>query len=386
MARVARPRFSFAERAELWRRFKEGEAPSAIARALARSPQGVLTLIARHGGIAPAPRRRASRTLQTAEREEISRGLAADVSLRALARQLGRAPSTISREVARHGGATRYRAAEADRRAWARSRRPKACRLGTHPALRRLVARKLAQAWSPAQISGWLKATFPDDPERHVSHETIYVSLFVQARGVLKQALQTQLRRSAGVRRARRAAARERRGALLEAVSIRERPPSVEDRAIPGHWEGDLLAGTRQSHIVTLVERTSRYVLLARLPHGRDTRRVVRVLQRQVRRLPRGLMQTLTWDRGKEMTAHRAFTVATDIQVYFCDPYSPWQRGSNENTNGLLRQYLPKGYDLSGVTQRELDRIARHLNTRPRKTLGFKTPAETLAAAVAATA
>lgn len=386
MARVARPRFSFAERAEVWRRFKEGEAPSAIARALARSPQGVLTLIARHGGIAPPPPRRAPRTLQTAEREEISRGLAAGVRLRALARQLGRAPSTISREVARHGGPARYRAAEADRRAWARSRRPKACRLATHPRVRRVVARKLAQAWSPAQISGWLKATYPDDPEWHVSHETIYVSLFVQARGVLKQALQAHLRRSPGGRRARRAASRERRGVLLEAMSIHDRPPSVADRAIPGHWEGDLLAGTRQSHIVTLVERTSRYVLLGRLPHGRDTARVVRVLQRQVRRLPRGLMQTLTWDRGKEMTAHRAFTVATDVQVYFCDPYSPWQRGSNENTNGLLRQYLPKGYDLSGVTQRELDRIARQLNTRPRKTLGFKTPAESLAAAVAATA
>jgi IS30 family transposase len=386
MAGVARPRLTFAERAEIWRRFKEGEAPSAIARALARSPQGVLTMIARHGGIAPAPRRRAPRTLQMAEREAISRGLAAGCSLRVLARQLGRAPSTISREVRRHGGATRYRATDADHRAWRRSRRPKACRLATHPALRRLVARKLAQAWSPQQISGWLKATYPSDPERHVSHETIYVSLFIQARGVLKQALQTQLRRSRGVRRARRATGRERRGVLLDAVSIRERPPTVEDRAVPGHWEGDLLAGTRQSHIVTLVERASRYVLLARLPQGRETTQVVRALQRQVRRLPRGLMQTLTWDRGKEMTAHRTFTVATAVQVYFCDPYSPWQRGSNENTNGLLRQYLPKGYDLSGVTQRELDRIARELNTRPRLTLGFKTPAETLAAAVASTA
>jgi IS30 family transposase len=249
-----------------------------------------------------------------------------------------------------------------------------------------LVAQKLAHAWSPVQISGWLKAAYPDDPERQVSPETIYVSLYVQARGVLKQALQTHLRRSPGVRRARRAAGRERRGVLLDAVSIRERPPTVEDRAVPGHWEGDLLAGTRQSHIVTLVERASRYVMLARLPHGRDTTQVVRVLRRQVRRLPRGLMQTLTWDRGKEMTAHRAFTVATQVQVYFCDPYSPWQRGSNENTNGLLRQYLPKGYDLSGVTQRQLDRIARELNTRPRLTLGFKTPAETLAAAVASTA
>ena len=386
MTGVARPRLTFAERAEVWRRFKEGEAPSAIARGLARSPQGVLTFIARHGGIAPAPRRRAPRTLQTTERETISRGLAAGCTLRELARALGRAPSTISREVRRHGGPTHYRATDADRRAWQRSRRPKACRLATHPVLRRLVARKLAEAWSPQQISGWLRATYPSDPDRHVSHETIYVSLFSQARGVLKQALQTQLRRSRGVRRPRRTAARERRGHLLEAVSIRERPPSVEDRAIPGHWEGDLLAGTRPSHIVTLVERTSRYVLLARLPHGRDTTHVVRVLQRQVRRLPRGLMQTLTWDRGKEMSAHRAFTVATDIQVYFCDPYSPWQRGSNENTNGLLRQYWPKGYDLTHVTQRELDRVARQLNTRPRKTLGYRTPAEVLAAAVAATA
>jgi IS30 family transposase len=385
MAGVPRPRFSFAERAELWRRFREGEAPSAIARGLTRSPQGVLTVIARAGGIAPRPRRRAARALQTAEREEISRGLAAGASLRALARQLRRSVSTLSREVARHGGRAGYRAAEADRRAWARAQRPKPCRLATHPALRRVVARKLAQAWSPAQISGWLKTTYPDDPSWQVSHETLYVSLYVQARGVLKQALQRQLRHSSGVRRARRAASRERRGAIVDAVSISERPPAVADRAVPGHWEGDLLAGTRQSHIVTLVERASRYVLLARLPQGRETTHVVRALQRQVRRLPRGLMQTLTWDRGKEMTAHRTFTVATNVQVYFCDPHSPWQRGSNENTNGLLRQYWPKGYDLSSLTQRDLDRVARQLNTRPRKTLGFKTPAETLLASVATT-
>ena len=385
MARVRRPQLSFAERAELWRRFRAGESPATIACALARSGPGVYGVIERHGGVAPAPRRRAGRTLQREEREEISRGLATGWSIRRIARDLGRAPSTVSREVTRHGGRRCYRAACADQRAWARSTRPKPCRLATHPVLRRLVARKLAQAWSPEQISGWLKRAYPDDPDRQVSHETIYLSLFVQARGVLNHALRAQLRRSPGKRRAKRAAARDRRGQLPDAVSIRERPPEVADRAVPGHWEGDLLAGARQSHVVTLVERASRYVLLARVPRGRQTAAVVRVLRRQARRLPTGLMQTLTWDRGKEMIAHRTFTVATNVQVYFCDPYSPWQRGSNENTNGLLRQYLPKQRDLTTVTQRQLDRIARQLNTRPRKTLGFETPAVTLAKTVAST-
>jgi IS30 family transposase len=257
--------------------------------------------------------------------------------------------------------------------------------LATQPALRRLVATKLAADWAPQQISGWLRTTFPEDPTRHVSHETIYRSLFVQARGALKRELQAHLRRARGLRRAQRGSRGHGRGQIVEAVSIRERPAAVEDRAVPGHWEGDLLCGTQQSQILTLVERASRYVVLVRVP-TKDTETVIRALTRRVQRLPQGLMTSLTWDRGLEMAAHRTFSLATDVQVYFCDPRSPWQRGSNENTNGLLRQYFPKGADLSGVTQAQLDRVARRLNTRPRQTLGFRTPAATLAATVAATA
>jgi IS30 family transposase len=285
--------------------------------------------------------------------------------------------------VARHGGRGRYRAVVADRRAWQRARRPKRCRLATQPWLRRTVARKLAARWAPAQISGWLRTTYPGDPTRQVSPETIYCSLFVQSRGVLKRALLAQLRRPRTVRRAQRAV--ERRGRRIVGLSIRARPAEVADRAVPGHWEGDLLEGARHTPVITLVERASRYVVLARVPHG-DTTRVVDVLTRQARRLPRHLRHSLTWDRGWEMADHQRFTVATAVQVYFCDPHSPWQRGSNENTNGLLRQYLPRTRDLSQVTQRELDRIARQLNTRPRLTLGFRTPAAVLAETVATTA
>lgn len=380
-----RPRFTPAERAELWRRFRAGESAAAIARALGRTAQGVGDVIGRHGGVAPRPRRRAPQTLQTTDREEISRGLAAGWSLRQIARQVQRAPSSVSREVARHGGRQRYRAASADRRAWTWARRPKPCRLATQHWLRHAVARKLARAWSPAQISGWLRRTYPGDATRQVSHETIYCSLFVQSRGVLKRTLQSHLRRPRPVRRAQRSAALARRGQRIDGLSIRQRPAAAEDRAVPGHWEGDLLMGARHTPVMTLVERASRYVLLARVPAA-DTASVVRVLTRQARRLPRHLMQTLTWDRGWEMVQHRRFTVATNVQVYFCDPHSPWQRGSNENTNGLLRQYLPTSRDLSRVTQRELDRIARQLNTRPRLTLGFRTPAAVLAEAVATTA
>ena len=298
-------------------------------------------------------------------------------------RQLRRAPSTVSREVRRHSGRRRYRATAADAAAWARGRRPKRCRLAQHPALRDAVATKLAHAWSPQQIAGWLHQAYPDDPTMHVSHETIYRSLFVQSRGVLKKALQAQLRLRHTVRRPR-SAAKKSGGYIVGAVSIRERPATVEDRAVPGHWEGDLLVGTRQSYVATPVERRSRYVCLVRLS-GRATRTVVQALTRHVRRLPAGLMATLTWDRGLELAAHRTFSIATGVQVYFCDPYSPWQRGTNENTNGLLRQYLPKGTDLARYTQAQLNKIARELNTRPRKTLGYRTPADILAETVAST-
>ena len=377
------PRLTAAQKTELWRRWRHGESLNAIGRALGRIAKVVRYEVARTGGVPPAARQRSRLALTLPEREAISRGLASGTSLRQISYQLRRAPSTVSREVRRHGGRRRYRAAPADAAAWARGRRPKRCRLATSPALRDAVATKLAQKWSPQQIAGWLRQAYPDDPTMRVSHETIYLSLFVQSRGVLKKALQAQLRQRRTIRRPR-AAAPKTGGYIVGAVSIRERPATVEDRAVPGHWEGDLIAGARQSYVATLVERRSRYVCLVRLA-GRATRTVVRALTEHVRRLPDGLMATLTWDRGLDLAAHRTFSIATGVQVYFCDPYSPWQRGTNENTNGLLRQYLPKGTDLARYTQAQLNRIARELHTRPRKTLGYRTPADILAETVAST-
>jgi IS30 family transposase len=382
MERVCRPSMSSAERAEVWRRWKRGESVSDIGRALGRFRKQVHRVVAAHGGVPPRARTRARCALTLAEREEISRGLANDCSLRGIAGRLGRAPSTVSREVRRHGGRTRYRAAAADGRAWDRARRPKRCRLAIDPTLCRLVAEKLADDWSPQRISGWLARTFPGDPRLHVSHETIYLSLFVQTRGVLKKALIAHLRRRRRMRRSKLAttAGQQR----IDAVSIRERPAEAEDRAVPGHWEGDLLSGARNSHIATLVERQSRFVLLVRLA-GKDTTSVVAALSQAIRALPAGLMVSLTWDRGHELAAHKTLTVATQVQVYFCDPQSPWQRGTNENTNGLLRQYFPHGTDLRHYTQTDLNAVAQRLNTRPRKTLGYATPADRLAATVAPT-
>jgi IS30 family transposase len=298
---------------------------------------------------------------------------------------MGRAPSTVSREITRSGGATKYRAARADEAAWERARRPKRSRLAGNGRLRAVVAAKLAQDWSPEQIAGWLPVEFPDDEGMRVSHETIYKSLFIQARGVLKKELAAHLRSRRVMRRAKSSTrSGQGRGGIADAVSIRERPPEVEDRAVPGHWEGDLLAGSANTHIATLVERHSRFLMLVKVD-GKDTETVVRALSRQVRTLPAQLRATVTWDRGMELAAHKDFTVATGVAVYFCDPQSPWQRGSNENTNGLLRQYLAKKTDLSIYSQKELNAIAARLNTRPRKTLGYRTPAATLATAVAAT-
>ena len=383
MGRVCRPRLSWTEKNELWQRWRRGESQSEIARALDRVSSCVYNAVAAEGGVAPRPRCRAARALSSQEREEISRGLAQGASFRVIGRRLDRAASTISREVTRNGGRATYRAAPAERRAWRQAERPKRCRLAQHPRLRRLVATKLARRWSPQQIAGWLRQTFPGDPDRQVSHETIYRSLFVQSRGVLKRALIQHLRRPRRMRRARAATGRP-RSRILDAVSIRDRPAEVADRAVPGHWEGDLVTGAGCSYIVTLVERQSRFVILRRLPN-KESATVVDALAHCVRRVPDGLMKSLTWDRGTELADHRAFTVATDVQVYFCYPYSPWQRGSNENTNGLLRQYLPRGTDLSTVPQRQLDAIALQLNTRPRLTLGFKTPAGKLAEIVAST-
>jgi IS30 family transposase len=381
----ARKFLAMAEQNEVWARWRRGETAREIGGALSCSSGTAYLVVARWGGVAPAPRQRAPRTLSLAEREEISRGVAAAEGVREMARRLGRAPSTISREIRRHGGRATYRASAADARAWQRATRPKRCRLATHPRLRTLVAAQLRADWAPHQIAAWLLSTYPDDPTMHVSHETIYRTLYVQARGALKQELTAHLRRRRRIRRSRAATSRgPAQGQLVDIVSISERPPVADDRAVPGHWEGDLLAGRKGSQIATLVERRSRFVLLVRVPAS-DSATVVRALARRVQRLPAALKQSLTWDRGKEMAHHKQFTVATDVQVYFCDPRSPWQRGSNENTNGLLRQYFPKGADLAPVTQRQLDAVAQKLNTRPRETLGWRTPAEALTTTVALT-
>jgi IS30 family transposase len=382
---VRRSRMSADDKAAIWDRWTRGESLSEIGRAIDRMPAAVFHVVRARGGIPPPPRWRSSRALTVREREEISRGLATGISFRQMGAQLGLPTSTVSREVGRHGGRQGYRAAAADAATWERALRPQRCRLAQRPGLCAHVAEKLAADWSPQQIAGWLQRTYPQDLEMQVSHETIYRSLFVQSRGVLKQELLRHLRRRKTMRRSTHASARPQpRGQIVDAVSIRARPASVEDRAVPGHWEGDLLAGKANSYIATLVERRSRFVMLVRLP-GKDTQSVVQALTRRVRTLPTGLMSSLTWDRGMELAAHKTFSVATDVQVYFCDPQSPWQRGSNENTNGLLRQYLPDGTDLSTFTQAQLDIIARRLNMRPRKTLDYDTPADRLATYVAST-
>ena len=385
MAHWARPALTAEQKREMWSRWKAGQSLSEIGRALGRERSAIHRMVATTGGYVPADRNRSPRVLSSAEREEISRGLAEGLSLRTIARRSGRAPSTISREVARHGGRHHYRATQADERAWQRARRPKRCKLATSPALRELVATKLALDWSPQQISGWLARTYPRAQALRVSAETIYRSLFVQARGVLRKELLAHLRTRRNIRRSQHASTKgQGRGGIVDAVSIRERPAEAEDRAVPGHWEGDLLAGSANSHIATLVERQTRYLLLVKVS-GKGSTGVVDALVAQIPTLPRQLWASLTWDRGVELADHRRFSVATDVAVYFCDPRSPWQRGTNENTNGLLRQYFPKWTNLSIYSQADLDAVAARLNTRPRKTLGYQTPAAMLAAIVAST-
>jgi IS30 family transposase len=362
----------------LWESWKRGVSLGVVSGEVGRPLNSLYRVISDHGGIAPRPRRRAARCLKATEREEISRGMASGLSIRAIARSLGRAASTVSREIGRNGGRREYRAARADRRAWRRAKRPKPCRLVLNEALRLRVAAKLQQNCSPEQISGWLKLQFPNDPAMQVSTETIYRSLFVQSRGALKRELLDHLRSKRRTRRASNGGAiHVARRKIVGAVSIRERPAEVEDRAIPGHWEGDLLAGARFSNIATLVERHTRFTMLVKVP-SKHSEKVVTALAKQVCKLPVELRRSLTWDQGVEMSQHAKFTVATDVQVYFCDPHSPWQRGSNENTNGLLRQYFPHGTDLSRFTQAQLNKVALSLNQRPRKILGFHTPAEKL--------
>lgn len=378
-----RIKYTAEQKTEMWDRWQRGESLNSIGRAFDRPSSSIFGQLAPSGGIRPSPRQRSKLALTLSEREEISRGVASHLSLRDIAAQLGRSPSTISREINRNGGSDSYRAAQADQAAWDRAHRPKLCKLACNRPLSRAVAAKLRLNWSPEQIAGWLKIEHPEDEHNQVSHETIYRSLFVQARGVLKKELLQYLRTQRAIRRSKHASLkRDGLGQITNAVSIRERPASVEDRAVPGHWEGDLIEGSKNSYIATLVERHSRYVMLVKVKN-KDTESVVSALIKQSKKLPGELYKSLTWDRGKELADHQRFTMATDIKVYFCDPSSPWQRGSNENTNRLLRQYFPKGTDLSVHSQTKLNAVARQLNERPRKTLAYETPADRFNACVA---
>ena len=382
-----RPRIYYTEsqKALMWERWQKGESLQHIAQLFDRNHSSIQRILAETGGIRPAPRRRSRLALTLAEREEISRSVAADQSIRSVAARLGRAPSTISREIMRNGGQECYRASQADQAAWDRANRPKTCRLVKNRTLAHIVAGKLQLLWSPEQIAGWLKRTYPDDENFRVSHETIYRSLFIQARGALKKELLQHLRRTRAMRRSRHHTQKtDDHGRIRDTVSISERPATVEDRAVPGHWEGDLLCGTNSSQIATLVERHTRYVMLVKVS-SKDSETVTNALIKNSRKLPQELYKSLTWDRGSEMADHKRFTLATDIKVYFCDPQNPWQRGTNENTNGLLRQYFPKGTDISPYSQAKLNAVARQLNTRPRKTLDYETPAERFSQSVAST-
>ncbi|WP_053572698.1 IS30 family transposase [Caballeronia cordobensis] len=410
--------YSERQRALMWERWRAGESLQHIAQLFDRNHSSVAGILAQTGGIQPPPRRRSKRSLTLAEREEISRGLAAedsiqsiarrlsrapsticreikrnsgekgyraDYSIQSIARRLSRAPSTICREIKRNSGEKGYRADCADGLAWQRALRPKACKLVATPALAKIVAAKLRLEWSPQQVAGWLKRAWPDSEGFHVSHETIYRTLFIQARGALKKELLGHLRRTRAMRRSRHHTQKtEDHGRIRDAVSISERPATVEDRAVSGHWEGDLLCGSGNSQIATLVERKTRYVMLVKVD-SKDSETVANALIKHAGKLPQELYKSLTWDRGTEMAGHKRFTIATDIAVYFCDPKHPWQRGSNENTNGLLRQYFPRGIDLSVYSQAKLNAVARRLNERPRKTLDYETPAERFHQAIAPT-
>jgi IS30 family transposase len=385
MTRRPRIVYSESQKALMWDRWKQGDSLQQIAQLFDRYHSSVERILAETGGIRPAQRHRSRLALTLAEREEISRSVVAGQSIRSIAKKLGRAPSTVSREIGRNGGRDDYRASLADQSAWDRAHRPQPCKLAENRKLASMVANKLRLQWAPHQIAGWLKYTYPDNRDYQVSHETIYRSLYIQARGALKKELLAHLRRTRVMRRSRHHTLKtDDHGRIVDAVSISERPATAEDRAVPGHWEGDLLCGSGNSQIATLVERQTRYVMLVKVA-SKDTETVINALIKHARKLPQELYKSLTWDRGKEMADHKRFTLATDIKVYFCDPYNPWQRGTNENTNGLLRQYFPKGTDLSVHSQAQLNAVARRLNERPRMTLGFKTPAERFNMCVAST-
>jgi len=385
MKHRARIYYTEAQKSIMWDRWKQGDSLHDIARIFDRGHSSIARILSLTGGIRPVERIRSSLVLSLAEREEISRGVACHESFRSIAYRLGRAPSTISREVNRNAGDEHYRATQADQAAWDRARRPKPCKLAGNTLLIQTITDKLQSYWSPEQISGWLKKAYPTEAHNQVSHETLYRSLYVQARGVLKKALIQYLRTQRVMRRSKHSSLKgSGLGQIKDTVSISERPPSIEDRAIPGHWEGDLIAGSKNSYVVTLVERHSRYVMLAKVP-DRKSESVINALIQQAKMLPSELYQSLTLDRGSEFADHPRLKVEANVDVYFCDPSSPWQRGSNENTNRLLRQYFPKGMDLSLHSQAELDAVARQLNERPRKTLDYETPAARFNACVAAT-
>jgi IS30 family transposase len=380
-------KFSEDEQAALWELFEAGVPYKKIGRTLGRGHSSVRKHIMYAGGRRPVVRRRSQLRLSLAEREEISRGLAAGRSLRQIAAGLERSASTVCREVNANGGRRRYRALSADRAAWRRARRPKEAKLARCRRLRGIVEAKLTQRWSPEEISGWLARTYPNRAEMQVSHETIYQSLYVQGRGALRHELHLCLRSGRAMRRSKKwVKSCHGAGKIKNMVMISERPAEIDDRAVPGHWEGDLIFGKGLSAVGTLVERQTRYLILLRLPRGHTAESVRSAMTKRIVTLPAQLRRSITWDQGPEMAQHIRFTVDTGVQIFFCDPKSPWQRGTNENTNGLVRQYLPKKTDLSIYNQRQLDAIARSLNTRPRKTLGFVTPSEAFANAVATTA
>ena len=377
--------YSEKQKSLMWNRWEKGETLHSIASLFDRHHPSIARILGLTGGIRPPKRVRSSLALTLSEREGISRGIATRLSIRAIAAKLRRSPSTVSREINRNGGYYSYRAAPAEQAAWDRALRPKRCKLVCHKPLSRVVAKKLRSQWSPQQIAGWLKREYPANEDYHVSHETIYKTLFIQARGALKKELLQHLRTKRIMRRSKQFSLKKQGlGGIRNAVSISERPASVEDRAVPGHWEGDLIAGSNNTYIATLVERHTRYVMLAKVK-SKDTETVISALIKQSKKLPVELYKSLTWDRGTELADHQRFTLATNIDVYFCDPRSPWQRGSNENTNGLLRQYFPKGTDLAVHSQAKLNAVARRLNERPRKTLEYETPAERFIACATST-
>lgn len=383
MKRRPRIKYSAEQKSEMWDRWQRGESLATIGRAFDRPHTSISGIFEPTGGIRPPPRRRSRLALTLSEREEISRGVASHESLRSISIRLERSPSTISREISRNEGYDNYRAAQADEAAWNRAHRPKLCKLARNRPMCRAVAAKLQLNWSPEQIAGWLKREYPEDDYNQVSHEAIYRSLFVQTRGVLKKELHQYLRSRRAIRRSKHASLkRSGLGQITNTISIRERPASVEDRAVPGHWEGDLIEGSKNSFILTLVERKSRYVMLMKIKN-KTSECVASALIKQAKKLPDELYKSLTLDRGTEFAAHRRFTMETNVDVYFCDPSSPWQRGTNENTNRLLRQYFPKGTDISVHSQMKLNAVARQLNERPRKTLDYETPAVRFNACVA---